>query len=271
MRKVRSRHDKQEYALKSYAPTSNSNNIRQEIGIMQKCSNSSYVAQLRDAYHNEQTHEYHLVMSPVAPWDLRKRIQKQYDTPRMEYISQAFADRAFLQLLTGLDEIYQVYQVRHKDIKPQNILVTAEENLLYSDFGLAIDFSSADNATTHNGGCGTRFYAPPEIINNQPRNQKSDVFSLGCVLFEILLARSAWVTGDQSWWKHTLYSSDTAQYKDFYLRSHEGDIDKTLDRMLAEEKLKALHRYIPLVKRMTKYTRDARPDASNVLRDLKQG
>ncbi|KAF2446865.1 hypothetical protein P171DRAFT_471322 [Karstenula rhodostoma CBS 690.94] len=82
-------------------------------------------------------------------------------------------------------------RVRHKDIKPRNILVHYG-NIIFVDFGLTFDFFGADSDTTINMVNGmTPRYCAPEVADCLPRNKSADVWSLGVVFLEITI-----LTGD---------------------------------------------------------------------------
>ncbi|KAH6882129.1 kinase-like domain-containing protein [Alternaria rosae] len=90
-------------------------------------------------------------------------------------------------LASGL-QFMHAQKVRHKDIKPHNILVH-RNSLIYTDFGSSLDYSAATRSvTTGRPNSTTRRYAAPELHDWSPRSSKTDIFSLGCVYFEILSA-----------------------------------------------------------------------------------
>ena len=73
----------------------------------------------------------------------------------------------------------------HRDIKPANIMLTSDEQPVLMDFGLV----KILNATTHTGTgaiVGTARYMPPEIINDEPPDERSDIYSLGITFYELL-------------------------------------------------------------------------------------
>ena len=75
--------------------------------------------------------------------------------------------------------------VRHKDIKPRNILVLAE-SVYITDFGLARDLDLEATSKTEGYVFGkTPMYSPPEVISEGKRGRSADIFSLGCVFAEM--------------------------------------------------------------------------------------
>ncbi|MBS1209402.1 MAG: serine/threonine protein kinase, partial [Proteobacteria bacterium] len=89
----------------------------------------------------------------------------------------------------ALDYAYR-QGIVHRDIKPANILVDANDNVKITDFGLALNVNkkSAEDSTFIMG-VGSPAYMSPEQIKNYPLNQKTDLYSLGVVLFHMLTGR----------------------------------------------------------------------------------
>ncbi|OMO55620.1 hypothetical protein CCACVL1_27127 [Corchorus capsularis] len=79
----------------------------------------------------------------------------------------------------------------HCDIKPENILLDADYNPMLSDFGLAKLFGR-DFSRVLTTMKGTRGYLAPEMISGEPITPKSDVFSFGMLLLEIISGRRNW-------------------------------------------------------------------------------
>jgi serine/threonine protein kinase/Flp pilus assembly protein TadD len=98
--------------------------------------------------------------------------------------------RLFLQVLEAVQYAHD-RQVIHRDIKPSNILVTREGQARLLDFGVATLLDNGETAgqtplTTVYGHALTPIYASPELIRGDPVTAKSDIYSLGVVLFELL-------------------------------------------------------------------------------------
>ena len=80
--------------------------------------------------------------------------------------------------------------VVHRDIKPANIMIDKEDNPKITDFGLALNLSKdMKRDSTFIMGVGSPAYMSPEQIKNYPLNQKTDLYSLGVLLFQLLTGR----------------------------------------------------------------------------------
>jgi serine/threonine-protein kinase len=78
--------------------------------------------------------------------------------------------------------------VVHRDIKPSNMMLTESGDIKITDFGIA--HVQTDNSYTK-GVIGTPCYMSPEQITDQAVDDKTDIFSLGCVLYELLAGKKA--------------------------------------------------------------------------------
>jgi serine/threonine protein kinase len=84
----------------------------------------------------------------------------------------------------------------HRDVKPANILISgtdAEPQVFLTDFGLTKRLGSAGDLTREGNWVGTPDYVAPEQIQGHKVDRRADVYSLGCVLFEMLTGRVAYV------------------------------------------------------------------------------
>jgi len=120
-----------------------------------------------------------LIMSPVAEMDLSAYL-KDADTSKHREL------RTFFGCLARALEFLHERNVRHKDIKPGNILVNSG-NVLFADFGLSFDFTDANGGSTSVGMVNgmTARYCAPEVAMQEPRNTWSDIWSLGVVFLEM--------------------------------------------------------------------------------------
>lgn len=104
-----------------------------------------------------------------------------------------------MQIAEGLRHAHAT-GILHRDIKPDNIWITPTGDVKLLDFGLARPLEDSGNLTTTGGLIGTPQYMSPEQVQGQPLDARSDLFSLGVVLFEML-------TGTLPFQKNNLFST----------------------------------------------------------------
>jgi serine/threonine protein kinase len=87
--------------------------------------------------------------------------------------------------IAGAVAFLHASDIKHKDLKPSNILLS-RDGLWLTDFGTATDFSVLTTSVSENGERGTPKYFAPEVASFAPSGRSADIFSLGCILFEII-------------------------------------------------------------------------------------
>lgn len=96
------------------------------------------------------------------------------------------------QIADALDAVHAV-QVVHRDIKPSNVIVTGREpdrRLRVVDFGIALVTDVHERLTATGVICGTPMYVSPEQARGQSIDARADLYSLGCVLYEMLTGKA---------------------------------------------------------------------------------
>jgi len=98
-------------------------------------------------------------------------------------------DRIFTQLASALSYAHS-HGVIHRDLKPANVLIDSQGNLFLTDFGIAKILESASTRLTETDAImGTPAYISPEQAQAQTVDQRSDIYSLGIILYEMVTGR----------------------------------------------------------------------------------
>ena len=109
-----------------------------------------------------------------------------------------------IQLLHGIKALHAL-NIFHRDIKPANILLSKNDEIAkLGDMNVSI-IAKSGLATTQTG---TPYYASPEVWMQKPYNGKSDIWSLGCVLYEMAAQRPPFSGQDLPGLKRKIISSD---------------------------------------------------------------
>ena len=155
----------------------------EEVRIMQKLQHF-HVVEVLGSYSRGKSSS--ILLLPLADKDL-EAFMETFDREVPSQVELLIKWTGCL--VEGLRYIHS-QQVKHKDIKPQNLLVHGEK-ILYTDFGIAHDFEGSVSVTAGNTGM-TRRYSAPEVVAGDERSRAADVFSLGCVFLEMLGAILEW-------------------------------------------------------------------------------
>uniref|UniRef100_A0A8D1CDB5 non-specific serine/threonine protein kinase n=1 Tax=Sus scrofa TaxID=9823 RepID=A0A8D1CDB5_PIG len=137
----------------------------------------------------EENGSLYIVMDYCEGGDLFKRINAQKGILFQE---DQILDW-FVQICLALKHVHD-RKILHRDIKSQNIFLTKDGTVQLGDFGIArVLNSTVELART----CiGTPYYLSPEICENKPYNNKSDIWALGCVLYEMCTLKHAFEAGN---------------------------------------------------------------------------
>ena len=132
-----------------------------------------------------QDNELVIVLEWADQGDLSKLLQERRGT-QLKF-SEHEIWSIFTQVCSGLQHMHQG-RIMHRDLKPSNVFLGSEGILKLGDLGLSRYFSS--KTLQVNSVVGTPYYMSPECIREQPYDWSSDIWSLGCLLYELITLRS---------------------------------------------------------------------------------
>ncbi|KAI2615697.1 kinase-like domain-containing protein [Hypoxylon sp. NC1633] len=185
--KVKDARFKKEYARKK--PNTKGSALSQlinEADNLHKLNEYNHVVQLVAIY--ERGSEHGIILAPAATGNLADLLMKCQNLDYLERNRQ-FLLKSFACLSYGL-YLLHLQHLRHKDVKPENILYTGSgPPLLWADFGLAYAFDPDSNSNTYSKDPPrSRIYAAPELLMwRLGHGRSADIFSLGCVFIRILI------------------------------------------------------------------------------------
>ena len=96
------------------------------------------------------------------------------------YIEENILITIIIQICRGIEEMHNK-KIIHRDLKPENIFINENMNIKIGDFGISKQLDSYKTYVLTT----TEFYAAPEIIDDGIYNEKSDMWSLGCIIYEL--------------------------------------------------------------------------------------
>ena len=183
---VRRIEDDQLYALKKVKIQSLSlkekQNALNEVRILASV-NSPFVISYKESFIDEKDQTLCIVMEYADEGDLFQKITlcKKLHTN----FEENDAWKIFIQITKGLHDLHQ-YNILHRDLKSANVF-------LFHDGTAKLGDLNVSKIAARGLGCtqtGTPYYASPEVWKDNPYNLKSDIWSLGCLCYEILMLKT---------------------------------------------------------------------------------
>jgi len=146
---------------------------------------SEHIAAVHDVL--EENGEIFVVMEYVKGETLRERLRQPMSLGQFFQIAKQCAE--------GLVEAHE-HGIVHCDIKPENIMLTAAGQVKILDFGVAKHVPRSDQSSTLDSSLlgGTPAYMAPEVLLEKLPDARSDIFSLGVVLYEMLTRKNPFFT-----------------------------------------------------------------------------
>lgn len=172
--------DNQQYALKKVKLHSlkekEKRNALNEIRILASVNHPNIIS-YKEAFFDEESRSLCLVMEFADGGDLYKRILT-YQRKGV-YMSESFIWKLLIELTKGLKALHDL-NILHRDLKCANVFLTNSGEIKLGDMNV----SKVSKDCIMHTQTGTPYYASPEVWKDIPYDTKSDMWSLGCVIYE---------------------------------------------------------------------------------------
>ncbi|KAJ8047037.1 Serine/threonine-protein kinase Nek4 [Holothuria leucospilota] len=236
---VKQKKDNKQYVIKKMelknASKREKKAAEQEAKLLSKLRHPNIVS-YRDSFNSEDGHLY-IVMGYCDGGDVYNRLKQQ----KGKMLEEKQVVEWFVQIAMALQYMHE-RNILHRDLKTQNIFLTKSKIIKVGDLGIArVLEGSNDMATTL---IGTPYYMSPELFSNRPYNYKSDVWALGCCVYEMATLKHAFNAKDMN----------SLVYK--ILRGKMPAMPQTYSKELSE-----------LIKAMLHQSPDKRPSVARILRN----
>ena len=138
-------------------------------------------------------HNFSIIMENASDGDLYKKIGRHKRD--RTYIKERQIWKIFIQSVKGLNAMHCI-NVMHRDLKSANIFLKDEEEVAkLGDMNVSKVCNSKGLNYTQTG---TPYYASPEVWRDEPYDNKSDVWSLGCVIYELTTLKPPFQASDMN-------------------------------------------------------------------------
>lgn len=173
--------DGKEYAMKKVKINAlkekEKENALNEVRILASIQ-SPFIIGYKEAFFDDDSMTLCIVMEFAANGDIYHRIQQHLK--KGTYFSEREIWQVFIQILKALKTLHSK-KILHRDLKCANIFLTADGTAKLGDLNVS---KVAKNNLVYTQ-TGTPYYAAPEVWRDQPYDAKSDIWSLGCVIYEM--------------------------------------------------------------------------------------
>ena len=179
--KVKDSNDNKFYAIKRVKLNDENKDIIKEVEneakILKEIKSDNVVKYIDCFYEGEDS--FNIVMEFCEYSDLRSYIKKFKNENKK--IAESVIRLIITELSNGLKDIHS-NNVIHRDLKPENIYISSDHLIKIGDFGISKILDGTNYAQTQKG---TLSYMAPEVIKGEKYSKKVDIWSLGCIIYEL--------------------------------------------------------------------------------------
>ena len=179
---VKRKQDKKIYAMKQVKIIGLSkkeiNNAFNEVRILASLSHKNIIG-YKEAFYDNNTETLNIVMEYADDGDLNTKIKEKIKNHK--YFEENVIWKTLIQILEGLKYLHKNCII-HRDLKSANIFLTKKGIIKIGDLNVSKIIKSIGMASTQTG---TPFFASPEIWNSRPYDYKCDIWSVGCIIYEM--------------------------------------------------------------------------------------
>ena len=179
--KVKRKEDSKIYAMKivkiSLLGTKERENALNEIRILYSLAHPNIIG-YKEAFYDENSKTLNIVMEYADDGDLESKIN--YNKMNKLFFDESTIWKISIQILKGLKYLHD-NNIIHRDLKSANIFLMKNGLIKIGDLNVS-KLSKIGSANTHTG---TPYYSSPEIWIDKPYNNKTDIWSVGCIIYEM--------------------------------------------------------------------------------------
>ena len=238
--KVKRNIDNNVYALKKVKLLNLSEKEKQnslnEVRLLASIK-SNYVISYKEAFFDEKDKTLGIVMEFADGGDLYQKIVEHKKTA--SFFEETDIWRIFIQLVKGLKALHDL-KILHRDLKSANVFLLRDGTAKLGD----LNVSKVARRGLGYTQTGTPYYASPEVWKDQPYDNKSDIWSLGCVLYEMITLRPP-----------------------FRAQNMEGLYNKVIKGQLTKIPERFSDELFEIVKLLIQTNSDARPSCDDILKN----
>ena len=198
---------------------------------------SNFVISYKEAFFDEKDSTLGIVMEFADGGDLYQKIVEHKKSAM--FFEETDIWRIFIQLVKGLKALHDL-KILHRDLKSANVFLLSDGTAKLGD----LNVSKVARRGLGYTQTGTPYYASPEVWKDQPYDNKSDIWSLGCVLYEMITLRPPFRAQNM---------------EGLYNRVIKGQFSKIPDRFSNE--------LFEIVKLLIQVNTDSRPSCDEILKN----